>query len=116
MVHATVQALIGNCSTNPAWLFYGAVFTCWWMQTVALQSQAAAEATVFAVRQDEAADEPTHSRVIEHTEQLVGAASTACFVPGSQSTHVCPMQVASSGKYPGLRAWGCNWQGRRRQC
>jgi hypothetical protein len=42
------------------------------MQTVALQSQAAAEATVFAVRQDEAADEPTHSRVIEHTEQLVG--------------------------------------------
>lgn len=44
------------------------------MQTVALQNQAAAEATVFAVRQDEAADEPTHSRVIEHTEQLVGAA------------------------------------------
>lgn len=42
-------------------------------KTVALQNQAAAEATVFAVRQDEAADEPTHSRVIEHTEQLLPA-------------------------------------------
>jgi hypothetical protein len=44
-----------------------------WLQTVALQNKAAAEATVFGVRQDEAADEPTHSRVIEHTEQLVSA-------------------------------------------
>ncbi|KAF6257958.1 hypothetical protein COO60DRAFT_1694323 [Scenedesmus sp. NREL 46B-D3] len=38
-----------------------------------LQKQAAAQPTVFAVRQDAAADELTHSRVVEHTEQLLPA-------------------------------------------
>jgi hypothetical protein len=98
---------------------------------VALQNKAAAEATVFAVRQDEAADEPTHSRVIEHTEQLVSARAparhrTSCGVQnfqrrsstkqhGSIATRLTTAMLPMTA-HPACRACACPSELQQRCC
>eukprot|EP00878_Enallax_costatus_P031069 GHUV01033913.1.p1 GENE.GHUV01033913.1~~GHUV01033913.1.p1 ORF type:complete len:156 (+),score=54.23 GHUV01033913.1:530-997(+) len=62
-----VKTLIGNWQEEER---LKDVTGCSRTQAVANQHQPAA-ATVYAVRQDAAVHEPTHTRVIEHTEQLL---------------------------------------------